>query len=507
MSPSFRYPGVYIEEVPSGVRTIVGMPTAIAAFVGRAWKGPLDEPIALASFGEFERVFGGLWHASSLAYAVRQFFENGGSQALIVRAAHHASAASLDLGGGTLLDAASAGTWGRNLVASVTHAAGGATFDLELFDDPTRKRDSARRGGSGAREKLTGLSCDAANAKHVANALARQSQLARARTVGATRPPARTTAATAASGHNGESLSAADLVGAAQELRDRGLYALRKADVFNLLCIPPLTLTKIDNGLQVWRAAARLCVERRAMLLVDAPANWSVSDASAGIASFRALERANAALYFPRLRAADPLSGNALAEFAPCGAIAGLIARTDATRGVWKAPAGIEARLQGVADLALADVSDADNGELNRNGINCLRHFAAHGNVVWGARTLDGADEFASEWKYVPVRRLALHIEESLFRGMQWAVFEPNDERLWQQLRLTVGAFLHPIFQGGAFQGDTPRDAYFVKCDTETTTQSDIDNGRVNVLVGFAPLKPAEFVVLRFQVRAASAAS
>ena len=174
------------------------------------------------------------------------------------------------------------------------------------------------------------------------------------------------------------------------------------------------------------------------------------------------------------------------------------MARIDASRGVWKAPAGLEAGIGGVQELK-AKLTDGDNGILNPLGVNCLRTFAASGHVVWGARTLQGADSLASEWKYVPVRRTALFLEESLYRGTQWVVFEPNDEPLWAQIRLNVGAFMQNLFRQGAFQGTTPKEAYLVKCDKETTTQTDINNGVVNILVGFAPLKPAEFVIIKIQ--------
>jgi hypothetical protein len=182
------------------------------------------------------------------------------------------------------------------------------------------------------------------------------------------------------------------------------------------------------------------------------------------------------------------------------------MARTDAQRGVWKAPAGLDATLNGVPELELA-LTDGDIGRLNPLGVNCLRAVPAAGRVVWGARTMQGADRLASEWKYIPVRRTALFIEESLFRGTQWVVFEPNDEPLWAQIRLNVGSFLNTLFRQGAFQGATPRDAYFVKCDKETTTQADIDVGVVNIHVGFAPLKPAEFVVIRLQQMAGQSAA
>jgi phage tail sheath protein FI len=178
--------------------------------------------------------------------------------------------------------------------------------------------------------------------------------------------------------------------------------------------------------------------------------------------------------------------------------VAGLYARTDGDRGVWKAPAGTEASLIGVQALSY-QLNDRENGSLNPLGVNCLRSFPVYGAVSWGARTLRGADQMTSEYKYVPVRRLALFLEESLYRGTQWVVFEPNDEPLWAQIRLNLGAFMNSLFRQGAFQGKTPREAYLVKCDRETTTQDDINRGVVNILVAFAPLKPAEFVVIRIQ--------
>ena len=173
-------------------------------------------------------------------------------------------------------------------------------------------------------------------------------------------------------------------------------------------------------------------------------------------------------------------------------------AQTDKDRGVWKAPAGTAVGILGIQSLEVP-LTDAQNGDLNVLGINCLRAFPVYGNVVWGARTLDGADERASEYKYIPVRRTTLFIEESLYRGTKWVVFEPNDEPLWAQIRLNVGAFMNTLFRQGAFQGASPREAYLVKCDSTTTTQNDINRGVVNIVVGFAPLKPAEFVVIQIQ--------
>lgn len=235
------------------------------------------------------------------------------------------------------------------------------------------------------------------------------------------------------------------------------------------------------------------------MLLVDAPSGWNNKDkAKQGIAAGVGTTSKNSALFFPRLKQPNPLYDNQVEEFVPCGAVAGVFARTDTVSGVWKAPAGLDATLQGVPELGVP-LTDAENGELNPLGINCLRSMPPAGRIIWGSRTLQGDDRLASEWKYIPVRRTALFIEESLYRGTQWVVFEPNDEPLWAQIRLNVGAFMHNLFRQGAFQGRTPREAYFVKCDSESTTQNDINNGIVNILVGFAPLKPAEFVIIKLQ--------
>ncbi len=283
----------------------------------------------------------------------------------------------------------------------------------------------------------------------------------------------------------------------------KGLYALEQVDIFNLLCIPPYKSTGDVDVSLISEAAAYCELKRRAMILVDPPSSWkdkkTAKDEFTDTTKDNIGTRSkNAALFFPRLKQPNPLHDGQMEDFVPCGALAGIFARTDTTRGVWKAPAGLEAVLFGVPQLSVS-LTDDENGELNPLGINCLRAMPAAGRVVWGARTLQGDDRLASEWKYIPVRRTALFIEESLFRGLQWVVFEPNDEPLWAQIRLNVRAFMHSLFVQGAFQGTTPQEAYFVKCDKETTTQDDVNKGIVNIVVGFAPLKPAEFVVIKLQ--------
>jgi phage tail sheath protein FI len=287
-----------------------------------------------------------------------------------------------------------------------------------------------------------------------------------------------------------------------------GMYALDKVDLFNLLSIPDATRASAGNPAvldsavdpnAIFGSAMAMCLRRRAFLLVDPPPNVNtVSGAVDYKTTGLTVHETNGATFFPRLRLPDPLNSFQLRTFAPSGVVAGLYARIDATRGVWKAPAGTEATLTGVQSMAYP-LNDPENGVLNPLGLNCFRLFPVWGPVLWGARTLVGADADASLWKYVPVRRIALFIEESLYRGTQWVVFEANDEPLWAAIRLNVGSFMQELFRKGAFQGKTPADAYFVKCDKETTTQDDIDRGIVNILVGFAPLKPAEFVVIQIE--------
>jgi phage tail sheath protein FI len=281
-----------------------------------------------------------------------------------------------------------------------------------------------------------------------------------------------------------------------------GMHALDPVDLINLMVLPgdaEVTQTTMDS---LWGPASTYCSQRRAFLLVDPPLGWTdnsgrpavVQDTSRVNQLRGTMVKTHSAVFYPRLKYSD---NGVVRNIGPTGAIAGLFARTDSTRGVWKAPAGIEAGVRDIVGLNV-ELTDAENGVLNKKGVNCLR-VLPNGIVNWGARTLDGDDDFGSEWKYVPIRRLALMIEESLYRGTRWAVFEPNDEPLWANLRLNVGAFMNSLFRQGAFQGATPKDAYYVRCDSTTTTQNDRDRGIVNVEVGFAPLKPAEFVIIKIQ--------
>jgi phage tail sheath protein FI len=561
MPATLTYPGVYIEEIPSGVHTITGVATSITAFIGRASKGPTNVALTINNLGDFEKTFGGLWLNSSLGYAVRDFFLNGGSQAIVVRLYHAdpgpngtapASTASIAFGDYKFV-AANEGTWGislrvtvdlDNLQAAAAASLGVAVadlFNLTVVDTSTGKseryvnltfKDTARRvdkvmaassalllfDGAPDPTKTPAKGTDPLSTLELALAAAKK-KLADDQNAGNTTAIAgdQTAVATAqtnldtglstalAKVSDGLPLSVLDFLPANGLADKHGIWALEQADLFNILCIPPYRAPTdaLDVDVNLVSSAAAYCEKRRAMLLVDAPKDWTTKDVAKTKFNDTTTDNVgtrsrNAVLYFPRLIEANPLHDNQLETFAACGAVAGIYASTDTNRGVWKAPAGLAAALTGVSALSVP-LTDPENGELNPLGINCLRAFPAAGRVVWGARTLRGSDQLADEYKYVPVRRTALYIEESLYRGTQWVVFEPNDEPLWAQIRLNVGAFMHNLFRQGAFQGTTPRDAYFVKCDKETTTQNDIDNGIVNIIVGFAPLKPAEFVVIQLQ--------
>ncbi|KFN46460.1 hypothetical protein N787_10545 [Arenimonas metalli CF5-1] len=503
----------------SAVRVIPAVATSTTAFVGRAWRGPVDVPVRITGLAEFERVFGGDWAPAPMARAVRLYFENGGAVALIVRVATREGAgraqqAVIALVGGLSLVAASPGTWGRNLSAQLAlpaDAAGDPTaFDLVVSDEADATRDAAGRGGSGVIERFIGLSLDPASARFAPDVLARDSKLVRIATLPADGQGAvaGTASADPASGDDGLPIGALEVTDAANEAAGTGMYALDVATGFNLLCLPPFTPDTADNGDASWRAAAVFCAARRAVLLMDGPADATAADLVARTQGWQDLPRDWVAMYHPWLRPADAGAVGAPACVPPSAAMAGLIARTDSQRGVWKAPAGAEATLRGVRGLCLAGrasgaPTEADLADLNHAGICPLRFLPGGRSIVpWGTRTLAGATGSGSLGAYLPVRRTAAMIETSLQQGTAWAAFEPNGEPLWAALRLAVGNFLHVLFRQGAFQGATPQQAFYYRCDASTHTASDIAQGRVHLEVGFAPLRPAEFVILRLDLAA-----
>ena len=672
------YPGVYIEEIPSGVHTITGVATSIGAFIDSFPQGPLDKAVQILSFADFERSFGGLDTKSEASYAIQQFFLNGGSMAYVIRVGGSGiNAAAVDLvqaiSGTSVLITVTAGsmiggklvknpgTWGNNIRVAVDYnttssvpdptesvselfnltitevdpvtglivstetfrnltlrssvinsatdvvnqgsqlvylsnpastatprplatgtlganlamppliPATSGTFTITVDPDGTGTHVPAKAWigkldyGSitvsdfpslrpyleaaiksatpdptdlsdvnnplvapllaGASVQLVGngtagapyqfrilaggngpnispnatIAIDDSGLSHslglkTAVANVQQYSLGISGAVPGAQLPL---TGSGGVGTNGGTPGATQLIGI--PLQKTGLYALEDVDLFNILCIPLAATLGATDFQAVISSATAYCDARRAFLIVDIPpAVKDLGGMQTWMSQNDSLRDTNSAVYFPRVLIPDPLNDFRLRDVAPSGTIAGLYALTDANRGVWKAPAGTETNLRNVSQLVY-NLTDGENGVLNPLGINCLRAFPVYGNVCWGARTLDGADVEASDWKYIPVRRFALFLEESLYRGTKWVVFEPNDEPLWSQIRLNIGAFMQSLFRQGAFQGKTPQEAYFVKCDNETTTQNDINNGIVNIIVGFAPLKPAEFVIIQIQ--------
>jgi Bacteriophage tail sheath protein len=524
MPVQVTYPGVYVEEIPSGVRTITGVATAIAAFVGWIPKGSVEKPELILSWSDFERKCGGLHPNSLLSYAVYHFFANGGQRAYVVRlvttgsgtAADNAAAASVSLDGKLKVATRNPGSWGSQYaIVTRKQNTDPKRFQLKvMYVQDGKKAKKADKKGI-AVEVFENLSMAADDPRHVVNVLGEESAVAVAEVIaGATDPPEDTKIPPAGDpaageipdvafldgGQEGKLLDpiadAAGFVAAGQLAApsgSTGVFLLDRIDLFNILCVPGLADVTALSSLE------KFCRDRRAFLIVDCASGATLDSLQDGPDTTLTGDNAiNAAFYFPWVSAPDPLQEYRPKDFPPCGFVAGLYARTDASRGVWKAPAGTEASITGALGVKNVLTND-ENGVLNPKAVNCIRNLAPYGTLLWGARTLQGNDERGSEWKYVPVRRTALFLEESLFRALKWVVFEPNDEPLWAQIRLNVGAFLHDLFRQGAFQGKTPQEAYFVKCDKETTTQNDINRGVVNIVVGFAPLKPAEFVIIRIQ--------
>ena len=535
VTPTF--PGIYIEEIKSSAHTITAAPTSIAVFVGYTHPFKTKRfrtPVQLFSFSDYEREFGGFFTSAafaaagatsrfgSLAHAVNQFFLNGGSNCYVIGleiSDPSTSPPGFILGGTAILDEiqfeaieptdAVPMTVSIRIPVDVTSPPGGSptaditiaygsqieTFrQLNLTAAPVPGKplslDQQRFIGS-----VNGLS-----------ALIRVSPVppkapesldfgttfhATPSPIPLSTSPSVTTNPFEEPTFNAQFLAAFEGVFQADSDLD-------KLPIFNLLVLPGVS----DVG--ILSTALAFCDRKRAFLIMDPPPSddpqWPTL--MVGIIEGTALPPAkpipkekNGALYFPYIKAPDPASGNNI-EVPPSGTVAGIFARTDLNRGVWKAPAGLETTIlntTGVVDRGR--MTDQRQGVLNPFGVNVLRDFPGIGTVIWGARTLVTLSE--EQWRYVPVRRMALFLEQTLYNNLGWVVFEPNDDPLWAAIRTSIEAFMLGLFRQGAFQGITPSQAFQVKCDNQTTTQADIDNGIVNIVVAFAPLKPAEFVIIK----------
>ena len=621
------HPGVYIQEVSSGVRPIEGVSTSTAGFLGKAEKGPLDAAVMVTSFAEFQSVYGGFLGDSFLAQAALQFFSNGGTRLYVVRIAKNAAVADISLGdrkgtpAKTLTIASnSAGKWGNELdieIAASTREPANefrlivrrAGTVLETHDnlsiDPARANfvenvvtansrfirvvveranDSTVAGKSvsgasaatslpaGRRKFVINVNGDGAQTVTLSGAVTTGAEIAAA-IQGAVQalPPLRSstdpnalrnfTAGFAAgiytltSGTTGKASSvevtdASSTENVASLLKlgrtnggteDSGAAVLRPASgIFNvgdnavggavisvtagsdgatpqetdfmngfslvdrlrdvnLLAVPGFgTKAIVDFGVGYCRSRGDC------FFIGDMGVTDDTKEDAKSFVEQLTVKSSYGAVYFPWLRAIDPAGvAPGPIAFPPSGYVAGLYARIDGKRGVWKAPAGTEANIGGAVGL-LKELTDAEQDTLNPIGANAIRMFPASGLVIWGSRTLSTQSD--PEYRYIPVRRMAIFLEQSIYNGIQYAVFEPNDEPLWASLRLNINAFMLLQFRAGAFQGRTPNEAFFVKVDKQTTTQADIDAGIVNIIVGFAPLKPAEFVVLKLTQKAGQGA-
>ena len=515
------HPGVYVQEIPSGIRSIEGVPTSTTVFVGETERGPLT-PTKIRSASDYARLFGGHLRHSGLTqirvttrYETDLFFQNGGTVAYVQRASTNASVASR----ATRLLAASPGEWGNHVYAVFAVPAVGAYPDrfriVVYYAAPGREAELVEDWGR--------LTVDPADENFVGTILQRSQYI---RWIDGASPPASADDLTGLPPVN--ELTQADLTSIPDALFTGGGSDATVDDATLSSTILP-RLNGIDDAAilvgttERWLAAfstasigsdsdvgdyfdvLRTYVDTRPkqdlFLVGDAPAYANDIDPVSGVRVFDISRSNMAAIYWPHVLVADPVGSTlgASIRVPPSGAVAGLYARTDARRGVWKAPAGVEATLGGVVRLQ-RDTIDSEQDDLNPVGINVLRVIPGAGSVIWGARTLQPT----SEWRYVPVRRTAMFLRKSIFNGIHFAVFEPNDTGLWSTLRATIRAFMETQFRNGAFAGTSSREAYFVKVDSETTTEVDQAAGIVNVLVGFAPLRPAEFVVVKLSQKTAS---
>jgi phage tail sheath protein FI len=523
--PSLLHPGVYVSEVPSGARSIEGAPTSTTIFVGETERGPL-EATKIKSLSDYERLFGGYFRVREPAspsdepsrvltrYAIDGYYQNGGSTAYVVRAMDEGDPAARDD-----VVASSPGIWGNSVSVAFLAASGPdpEPFRIEVV------YESPENGERRLVETWDRLSTDPNDENYVVDILKRSAYI---RWSEEAVPPVAPTLDEFGSPPS-TSPEESDFVDGAVALSGGagGGGALTAAEYGAILAE---RLAGVDDAALLVAACDVLLADsedeyeqvvdqfigfaegrpRQDLFFVgDLPRQEGEAPTDATEATVTAkdgLTSSNfAGMYWPHVVVGDivGIGRNPTITLPPAGYVAGLFARTDGRRGVWKAPAGTEATLAGTIALE-HQLTDSHSDELNPKGVNALRQIPGAGRVVWGARTMQPS----SEWRYVPVRRTAIFLRTSIYNGIQWAVFEPNDEPLWATLRASIGGFMETQFRNGAFAGGTRDDAYFVKVDAETTTEIDQAAGIVNILVGFAPLRPAEFVVVKLSQKTQPAA-
>jgi phage tail sheath protein FI len=508
--PEYLSPGVYVEEVDTGNKPIEGVATSTVGFVGVSERGPLEATL-VTSFSEYSRLFGKYVPNFYLARGVEGFFQNGGKRCFIARAASSTATQATVNAGGLAITALGPGIWANNRLAFKISDAGlqgpnppanllfkltvmywdpNVTLPTPVVDptDPNTTTDPNRREPT-ILEVYDNLSPDPLSSSFYERQINRNSVLITVRQTAAGRPgnqgPTFLT-----NGVAGGALAPIDFLGdpAALPGQRRGLLALEDIDEVAILCCPDEQAFADITGALI-EQCERL---KDRFAIIQAPR------AAGPIATLRpSITSKYGGFYYPWLRVPDRATGVPV-EVPPGGHVAGIFARSDIERGVHKAPANevIRGLYLDPADPAAGLVAQINKGQqdlLNPRGVNVLRNFPGRGNLVWGARTTT----LDPDWKYVNVRRLFIFVEESIEEATQWVVFEPNDEPLWARVRRSVGDFLTRLWMDGMLQGRTKEEAYFVRCDRTTMTQADIDNGKLIMLIGIAPVKPAEFVIFR----------
>ncbi len=516
--PTYKNPGVYVEEPPGRSGHIEGVGTSTAAFVGYVERGPLNEPTSVGSLQEYQRRFGSLRGTEEpvpgrndrimdpMGLGLRSFFQNGGTRAYVVRIASGEPAAAH---GRLLVDgdqvqigfaATSPGTWGNSLAVRIFRIPGDSSpyhFRLSVGWRTDDSFDETERFDISIQQTDVQV-------PFIEDAINGVSELVTVYLRGAA-PSAGGELAVRTEEAPLKILMRGGTNGGAPGLTQYGsaFDLLGEVDDINIVLVPDQPW-----GTRTQRAIVELTVahceaKQNRMVIFDLDPGTHI-EARADIANLALPTSKFAAVYYPWVRVSNPLhdpernpnaAPNVLA--APGAFAAGVWARTDAKRGVWKAPAGTEAKLIGIVGL-VDDVGDTTQDSLNSPGVNAIRTLPGHGPVICGARTRATNADF--DYRYVPVRRLATFIEESVVKGIAWSVFQRNDEQLWSSLRVSVSSFMERLFCSGALQGTQVTEAYFVKCGLGSTmSQTDIDLGMVVLEIAFAPLKPAEFVLLRFQ--------
>lgn len=523
------YPGIYIEEILSNSHTITAAPTSVTVFVGythpfKTRPQNYGSAIEIFSFTDYEREFGGLfdvdWLTDDVGRAVFQFFSNGGAVAWVValQPSFHALAggATTPLAAPSLLvgtTAAGITFTGREpvddhhaLTVSITNLkATTGTTPLDLADVTISYGNRAET----FRRVTLNPSPPAADAnntleKRLGTTSAPVSSLVTVAQPGGGAYPTAWPSALGPTSMDTNLPATPFTTYSPGDFTDafEADQALDKIAIFNLLLTPGI----FDPG--VVSEALAFAERKRAFMVCDPPADAvadptgfplpMIGDIMSDAVPGRVIPKSeNGAIYFPHLVSSDPATGNPLA-IPPSGFVAGVIAREDTNRGVWKAPAGYEALVQNTLGVVPSGrMTDPRQGTLNPIGVNCLRTLPGIGTVVFGARTLVAANPAFQQYRYVPVRRMALFLEQSLLQSLGWVIFEPNDVPLWVSIKTTIDNFMLGLFNQGAFQGTTPSQAFQVSCDATTTTPDDQANGIVNIVVAFAPLKPAEFVIIK----------